>query len=91
MESIAKFFMAEQCGQCPPCRMVTNTYAAVIGKVRAGDGGEYQAQLDKLAAFAKGKGWCSLIPMSIAPVRSAVERFPDDFAHHAAHGRCPAP
>ena len=86
--SIAKFFMAEQCGQCAPCRMLTNTYAAVLAKVRAGGAGDYVAQLDKVAAFAIGKGWCSLIAMAAAPVRSAVARFPEDFAHHAAHGRC---
>ena len=33
---IAEFFKAEQCGQCPPCRMETNTIAAVFQKVLAG-------------------------------------------------------
>jgi NADH-quinone oxidoreductase subunit F len=89
VEAIARFFMKEQCGQCPPCRMLTNTYAAVVGKVRGGDAGDYAAQLDKVAGFAIGKGYCSLIAMAAAPVRSAVARFPADFAHHAAHGRCP--
>jgi NADH-quinone oxidoreductase subunit F len=86
---IAEFFKAEQCGQCPPCRMETNTIASVIDKVRTGDAGDYVAQIEKIAAFARGKGFCSLIEMAAAPVRSALALFPDDFAHHARTGSCP--
>jgi NADH-quinone oxidoreductase subunit F len=86
---IAEFFMREQCGQCPPCRMETNTVAAVLKKVRAGEAGDYQAQIEKVAAFTRGKGNCSLIEMAAAPVLSALRLFPDDFAHHAKHGQCP--
>jgi NADH-quinone oxidoreductase subunit F len=87
---IARFFKREQCGQCPPCRMETNTLAAVLEKVHAGaEAGEYVAQAEKIAAFARGKGNCSLIEMAAAPVLSALRLFPDDFAHHAEHGRCP--
>jgi NADH-quinone oxidoreductase subunit F len=87
--AIAEFFMREQCGQCPPCRMETNTIAAVLAKVRAGEAGDYTAQIEKVAAFTRGKGNCSLIEMAAAPVLSALRLFPEDFAHHAAHGRCP--
>lgn len=86
---IAEFFMREQCGQCPPCRMETNTIAAVLRKVKAGEAGDYRAQIEKIASFARGKGHCSLIEMAAAPALSALQLFPDDFAHHAEHGRCP--
>jgi NADH-quinone oxidoreductase subunit F len=86
--AIAEFFMREQCGQCPPCRMETNTIAAVLRKVRAAEAGDYAAQIEKVAAFTRGKGNCSLIEMAAAPALSALRLFPDDFAHHAAHGRC---
>ena len=87
--AIAEFFMAEQCGQCPPCRMETNTIAAVLHKVMEGTTGDYRAQIEKIASFTARKGQCSLIEMAAAPVLSALRLFPDDFAHHAAHGRCP--
>ena len=38
-----------------------------------------EAQMEKVAKFAFGKGACSLIEMAAAPVRSAVALFPDEF------------
>ena len=87
--TIAEFFKKEQCGQCSPCRMETATIAAVFQKVKAGEGGEYAAQVEKITAFARGKGNCSLIEMAAAPALSALRLFPSDFAAHAATGACP--
>ena len=87
---IAGFFMREQCGQCPPCRMETHTLAAVLGQVKAGAAGDYAAQIDKITSFARGKGYCSLIEMAAAPVLSALRHFPGDFADHARTGACPS-
>jgi NADH-quinone oxidoreductase subunit F len=86
--AIASFFKAEQCGQCPPCRMETATIAAVMQKVAAGEPGDYAAQIEKITAFARGKGNCSLIEMAAAPALSALRLFPNDFAAHAATGHC---
>lgn len=80
---ISRFFMREQCGQCPPCRMETNTLAAVLQQVRGGAAGDYAAQIAKIAAFTRGKGLCSLIEMAASPVLSALRLFPDDFARAA--------
>jgi len=85
---IAGFFKAEQCGQCSPCRMETATIAAVFQKVAAGEAGDYLAQVEKITAFARGKGNCSLIEMAAAPALSALRLFPEDFAAHARSGRC---
>jgi NADH-quinone oxidoreductase subunit F len=89
VHAIAEFFMKEQCGQCSPCRMETNTIAAVLGQVRRGEAGDYPAQIEKIAAFARGKGYCNLIEMAAAPVLSALRHFPADFESHARTGRCP--
>jgi NADH-quinone oxidoreductase subunit F len=86
--AIASFFKAEQCGQCSPCRMETATIAAVFAKVAAGEPGDYLAQVEKITAFARGKGNCSLIEMAAAPALSGLRLFPEDFAAHAATGRC---
>lgn len=86
--TIAQFFKAEQCGQCPPCRMETATIAAVFQKVAAGEPGDYLAQIEKITAFTRGKGNCSLIEMAAAPALSALRLFPEDFAAHARSGRC---
>jgi NADH-quinone oxidoreductase subunit F len=81
---ISQFFMKEQCGQCPPCRMETNTLAMVMKSVAAGQPSEYRTQIEKITSFAKGRGNCSLIEMAAAPVLSALEHFPGDFPQPAA-------
>ncbi|MEZ5990572.1 MAG: NADH-ubiquinone oxidoreductase-F iron-sulfur binding region domain-containing protein [Planctomycetota bacterium] len=80
---IAAFFAREQCGQCPPCRMVTSQLAHVLGQVAAGQPGDFAAHLAKVAEFGRGKGRCSLIAMATAPVLSGVEVFRDDFVARA--------
>ena len=72
-EQSAQFFMDEQCGQCPPCRMETNQFVHVLKGVQAGKGGAGFAEpIRKVAAFARKKGHCSLIEMAAAPVLSAT-------------------
>jgi NADH-quinone oxidoreductase subunit F len=88
---IADFFAKECCGQCPPCRMETGMLKAILDKVQKGDGTAAQlAQLDKVVAFAKGKGLCGFINMPGPPILSAVRHFPQDFQAHLQDKRCPA-
>ncbi|HME62860.1 MAG TPA: NADH-ubiquinone oxidoreductase-F iron-sulfur binding region domain-containing protein, partial [Candidatus Binatia bacterium] len=89
---IAEFFAAESCGQCPACRMETNTLAMMIKKVQAGQGGQpIIEQFGKILAFNKGKGFCNLIAMPGPPIESAIKLFPGDFQAHLNTGQCPAP
>lgn len=83
---IAEFFMREQCGQCPPCRMETNQFVHVLKGVQTAKGPGYGDKLQKLADFARRKGFCSLIEMAAAPVLSAVSCFAADFAAAAGPG-----
>ncbi|MBI5850854.1 MAG: NADH ubiquinone oxidoreductase [Planctomycetes bacterium] len=75
---IARFFMKEQCGQCPPCRMETNQFAHVLGALQAGKGGNFADPIRKVADFARKKGFCSLIEMAAAPILSALDLFGDE-------------
>ncbi|HEY1270028.1 MAG TPA: NADH-ubiquinone oxidoreductase-F iron-sulfur binding region domain-containing protein [Candidatus Binatia bacterium] len=87
---IAEFFAKESCGQCPACRMETNTLAMLLRKIQQGQG--QAAMLDqfgKVIAFNKGKGFCSLINMPGPPIESAVRLFRADFDAHLA-GKCPS-
>ncbi len=88
---IAEFFAAESCGQCPACRMETNTLAMMMKKVQAGQGGQPMLeQFSKILAFNKGKGFCNLIAMPGPPIESALKLFPADFEAHLTTGKCPA-
>jgi NADH-quinone oxidoreductase subunit F len=88
---ISEFFMAECCGQCPACRMETNTLTMLLKKVQQGQGGQPALeQCGKILAFNKGKGFCNLIAMPGPPIESAIKLFPEDFEAHLATGKCPA-
>jgi len=88
---IADFFTAESCGQCPACRMETNTLSMLMKKVQQGQGGQaILEQFGKVLAFNKGKGFCNLIAMPGPPIESALKLFPGDFEAHLASGKCPA-
>jgi len=86
---IADFFTAESCGQCPACRMETNTLSMMMRKVQAGQGGQPMLeQFGKILAFNKGKGFCNLIAMPGPPIESAIKLFPADFEAHLTTGKC---
>jgi len=88
---IAEFFTNECCGQCPACRMETNTLTSLLKKVQEGQGGQLiLEQFGKVLAFNKGKGFCNLIAMPGPPIESALKLFPKDFEAHLNNGRCPS-
>jgi NADH:ubiquinone oxidoreductase subunit F (NADH-binding) len=90
VDEIAQFFSRESCGQCPTCVMETGTFARITGQVQKGSGAQALLdQIPKLGAFAKGKGFCSLISMPVPPLTSAIALFPEDFAYHIEHHACP--
>ena len=86
---ISEFFTVESCGQCPACRMETNTLTALLKKVQQGQGGQpILEQFGKVLAFNKGKGFCNLIAMPGPPIESALKLFPEDFEAHLSTGKC---
>ncbi|MBI4446997.1 MAG: SLBB domain-containing protein [Acidobacteria bacterium] len=86
---IAEFFARESCGKCPQCRMETNTFAVALRKILSGAANlGILEQIERLAAFSRGKGDCSLIHMAAAPVLSALKLFKTDFECHLNSGTC---
>ena len=86
---IAEFFAQEQCGQCPACRMETNTIAMALRQLSSGSGGRKSLQqIEKVTQYAQGKGKCSLLNMAAAPVLSAMRLFEGDFNQHIQRRSC---
>ena len=74
------FFKHESCGKCTPCRdgtywMLHLTQRLHKGEASAGD----VKLLDSVAAQVYGKCLCALGDFSTMAVRTAIERFPEDF------------
>lgn len=88
---IAEFFARESCGQCPACRMETNTLLTLLQRVQQGQGGEALLdQFSKVIDFNRGKGFCALINMPAPPILSAIRLFRSDFDVHLKTGTCAA-
>ncbi|MCV7151609.1 NADH-ubiquinone oxidoreductase-F iron-sulfur binding region domain-containing protein [Mycolicibacterium pyrenivorans] len=87
---ITDFFAREQCGQCPPCRMKTQTYQRTLQQISSGKGS--WDLLDKLGTVedfvSDMPRKCALIDMPTPPITSARTLFPGDFGAHIEYGSC---
>jgi NADH-quinone oxidoreductase subunit F len=86
----SEFFARSSCGKCPGCRMATQFVHRATSALLAGKGATV-AHLDtapQLVASVAGTSACSLVRFPVAPLASAREAFPEDFAAHLAGGEC---
>ena len=93
LESAAKFFADESCGQCSPCREGTGWVLRIMQRVRKGRG---KAQdLDDLLAIAgdmEGKTICVFADAAAWPVQSYIAKFRNEFEEYISRSveRSPA-
>jgi NADH-quinone oxidoreductase subunit F len=87
---LTAFFSREQCGQCPPCRMKTQTYAVSLERLQRGAAN--WSVLDQLAAVDEFVSdlprRCGLISMPSPPLTSAINLFREDFSSHIDTTSC---
>jgi NADH-quinone oxidoreductase subunit F len=87
LERISRFFMAESCGQCTPCREGTGWLNRMLKRILAGQG--RQADLDLLVDVAnriEGHTICALGDAAAWPVQSFIRHFRDEFAYMIDNG-----
>jgi NADH-quinone oxidoreductase subunit F len=90
LQRIARFYYAESCGQCTPCREGTGWLYRVITRIIDGQGSP--DDLDMLTDVARkieGRTICALGDAAAMPVRSFVEHFRSEFEHYIEYGRSP--
>jgi NADH-quinone oxidoreductase subunit F len=88
LQSAAKFFAHESCGQCSPCREGTGWVYRIMRRICAG-GGRLK-DLDELLAIARdmeGKTICVFADAAAWPVQSYVTKFRAEFEEHIRTGR----
>jgi NADH-quinone oxidoreductase subunit F len=86
---ISRFYYAESCGQCTPCREGTGWLWRVVKRIEEGQG--QPGDLDLLMQTAgriEGRTICAFGDAAAWPVQSFVRHFHDEFAHHIEHKRC---
>ncbi len=82
LRRIARFYMAESCGQCTPCREGTGWLYRMLTRIMEGKG--RQEDLDKLVDVAnkiEGHTICALGDAAAWPVQSFLNHFHHEFEY----------
>jgi len=87
LERLSRFYHAESCGQCTPCREGTGWLNRTLQRILAGQG--KQADIDMLVDVAnkiEGHTICALGDAAAWPVQSFVRHFRHEFEYFVEHG-----
>ena len=90
LRRIARFYYAESCGQCTPCREGTGWLYRLLVRIENGEG--RQEDLDLLVDVAdniEGRTICALGDAAAWPVQSFIKHFRDEFQYHIDNGKFP--
>ena len=86
LRRISRFYMAESCGQCTPCREGTGWLYRMLTRIMDGQG--HEEDLDKLLDVAnkiEGHTICALGDAAAWPVQSFLKHFHHEFEFMIAH------
>jgi NADH-quinone oxidoreductase subunit F len=89
LQRISRFYFAESCGQCTPCREGTGWMYRVIKRIEEGQG--RPEDLDLLASAAgqiEGRTICAFGDAAAWPVQSFLRHYRHEFEYHITHKRC---
>ena len=87
LERLSRFYWAESCGQCTPCREGTGWLNRTLKRILAGQG--RKEDVDMLVSVAnniEGHTICALGDAAAWPVQSFIRHFRHEFEHYVEHG-----
>jgi len=86
---ISRFYYAESCGQCTPCREGTGWLWRVVKRIEEGEGRPEDLELlKKTAGRIEGRTICAFGDAAAWPVQSFLKHFHGEFEYHIRHKRC---
>jgi NADH-quinone oxidoreductase subunit F len=88
LERVSRFYYAESCGQCTPCREGTGWMNRVLKRILAGEG--RMQDLDMLVDVAnkiEGHTICAFGDAAAWPVQSFMKHYRHEFEYMIEHGR----
>ncbi len=86
---ISRFYYAESCGQCTPCREGCGWMYRVIKRIEEGQG--RMEDIDLLVSAAgqiEGHTICAFGDAAAWPVQSFLKHFREEFEYHVTHRNC---
>ena len=86
LERITRFYHAESCGQCTPCREGTGWMHRVVERILAGNGraGDLE-MLDDVSRKIEGHTICAFGDAAAWPVQSFIRHFRHEFEYMIEH------
>ncbi len=86
LERITRFYHAESCGQCTPCREGTGWMHRVVQRILDGRGRSGDLEmLDDVSRKNEGHTICAFGDAAAWPVQSFIRHFKDEFAYMIEH------
>jgi NADH-quinone oxidoreductase subunit F len=83
LERISRFYYAESCGQCTPCREGTGWLYKTLVKIRSGRGTQSDLDLlNRIANQIEGHCICALGDAAAMPVISFLKNFWNEFEYY---------
>ena len=87
LRRISRFYMAESCGQCTPCREGTGWMYRVLTRITEGEGrAEDLSMLVDVANKIEGHTICALGDAAAWPVQSFLKHYLHEFQYMVEHG-----
>ena len=87
LRRISRFYMAESCGQCTPCREGTGWLYRVLTRITEGKGrAEDVTMLVEVANKIEGHTICALGDAAAWPVQSFIKHYRNEFQYMIEHG-----
>ena len=87
LERVTRFYYAESCGQCTPCREGTGWMNRVVKRILDGRGrSEDLDMLDSVSRNIEGHTICAFGDAAAWPVQSFIHHFRHEFQYMIEHG-----
>jgi NADH-quinone oxidoreductase subunit F len=87
LERISRFFYAESCGQCTPCREGTGWVNRVLKRIVAGEGTQQDLNLLlEVVGKIEGHTICAFGDAAAWPVQSFIKHYRHEFEYYIEHG-----
>jgi NADH-quinone oxidoreductase subunit F len=89
--NLQKFYAAESCGWCTPCREGLPWVVELLRAIEEGRAQREDINLlpELIQTMAPGHTFCDLASGAMEPLVSALKHFRDDFEQHIARQQCP--
>ena len=88
LQRISRFYFAESCGQCTPCREGTGWLYRVVTRIVEGNGRPEDLELlESVAGNIAGRTICALGDAAAMPVQGMLRHFRHEFSYYIEHKR----